>query len=159
MSLAANNGWPLGATECEECFSPHKSRRTSVYGCSYDFEKYFNVGKVCKLKKSLYGLKQSPKAWFEIFSKSIIQFGFKQSQCDHTLFIKSNLEGKLTSSIMYANDIILTRNDVQDMEMIKLKLAKELENKDLSNLRYFLSIDMARLKVSMCHNKDASLSS
>ena len=82
---------------------------------------------MCKLKKSLYGLNQSPRVWFEKYSKSIIQFGFKQSQGDRTLFINNKPEGKLTSSIMYVNDIILTRNDVEEMEMIKLKLAKERE--------------------------------
>ena len=102
------------------------------------FEKYFNASKACKLKKSLYGLKQSPRAWFERFSRSIIQFGFQQSQGNHTLFIKNKPEGKLTALIVYVDDIILTGNDVGEMKMIKLKLAKEFEIKDLGNLRYFL---------------------
>ena len=101
------------------------------------FEKYFNASKACKLKKSLYGLKQSPRVWFERFSRSIIQFGFQQSQGDHTLF-KNKPEGKLTALIVYVDDIILTGNDVGEMKMIKLKLAKEFEIKDLGNLRYFL---------------------
>ena len=42
--------------------------------------------KVCKLKKSLYGLKLSPRAWFDQFTKSIKKFRFLQSQADHTLF-------------------------------------------------------------------------
>ena len=46
------------------------------------FEKYFGVGKVWKLTKSFYSLKQLPGAWFERFNRSIIQFGFRQSQGD-----------------------------------------------------------------------------
>ena len=41
--------------------------------------------KVCKLKKALYWLKQSPRAWFERFAKVMKEFGYKQSQDDHTL--------------------------------------------------------------------------
>ncbi|KAK8964921.1 UDP-glucose:glycoprotein glucosyltransferase [Platanthera guangdongensis] len=45
-------------------------------------------GKVCHLQKSLYGLKQSPKAWFGRFNKTMIQLGYTHGQADHTLFIK-----------------------------------------------------------------------
>ena len=44
--------------------------------------------KVCKLKNSLYGLKQSSRAWFERFTKSMRDFGYHQSNSDHTLFLK-----------------------------------------------------------------------
>ena len=44
---------------------------------------------VCKLKKSLYGLKQSPRAWFGKFLTTIKEFGYKQSNSDHTLLKKT----------------------------------------------------------------------
>ena len=50
--------------------------------------------KVCKLKMALYGLKQSPKTWFGRFAKVMKEFGYKQSQSDHTLFIKHFLQGE-----------------------------------------------------------------
>ena len=40
------------------------------------FEERFGVGKVCKLKKSLYRLKQLPRAWFECFGKVIKHYGY-----------------------------------------------------------------------------------
>lgn len=45
-------------------------------------------GKVCKLKRALYGLKQSPRAWFDEFHKAVISFGYEKSDADLTLFIK-----------------------------------------------------------------------
>ncbi|GAA0169378.1 hypothetical protein LIER_23881 [Lithospermum erythrorhizon] len=50
----------------------------------------FEQGKnqVRKLQKSLYGLKQSPRAWFDRFSKEVKRLGYRQSQADHTMFIK-----------------------------------------------------------------------
>lgn len=41
-----------------------------------------------RLKKSLHGLKQSHKAWFKKFTKAVVKCGFKQTQSDHTLFLK-----------------------------------------------------------------------
>ncbi len=55
--------------------------------------------KVCRLKKSLYGLKQSPLAWFRRFTKSMIAFGYRQSNLDHTLFLKKQ-QGKITALIV-----------------------------------------------------------
>jgi hypothetical protein len=45
---------------------------------------------VCRLTKSLYGLKQSPMAWFGRFSLAMQKHGFSQSNSDHTLFLKRN---------------------------------------------------------------------
>ena len=110
------------------------------------FEKYFNSNQVCRLKKALYGLKQLPWAWFERFSKSVIQLGYQQSQADHTLFIKAKPSGKITAVIVYVDDIILTGNDIEEMKLLKTKLAKEFEIKDLRKLRYFSGIEVARSK-------------
>nr|KYP72092.1 Retrovirus-related Pol polyprotein from transposon TNT 1-94 [Cajanus cajan] len=52
------------------------------------FEVQNERNKVCLLKKALYGLKQSPRAWFGRFTKAMISLEYKQSQGDHTLFIK-----------------------------------------------------------------------
>lgn len=41
---------------------------------------------VCSLKRSLYGLKQSPRAWFGRFSSVVQQFGMSQSKADHFVF-------------------------------------------------------------------------
>lgn len=62
---------------------------------------------VCKLKKSLYGVKESPRAWFGRFSSTMEVFGYKQSNLDHTLFIKHQ-EGKVTILIVYVDDMIVT---------------------------------------------------
>ena len=70
--------------------------------------------KVCQLKKALCGLKQSPHAWFGRFAKVMIVNGYKQSQGDHTLFIKhSTLEGVI-ELIVRVNDIIVTGNDEKE---------------------------------------------
>ena len=67
--------------------------------------------KVYRLKKSLYGLKQSPRAWFGRFTKSMRAFGYCQINSDHTLFLKKH-HGKITTLIVYVDDIVVTGNDL-----------------------------------------------
>lgn len=67
--------------------------------------------KVCRLKRSLYVLKQSPRAQFEGFTKFMKSQGYNQEQTDHTLFTKISTKGKLLVLIVYVDDIILTEDD------------------------------------------------
>lgn len=72
----------------------------------HEFENKRIQGKVYKLKKSLYGLKQSPRALFERFRRDIISFGYQQINTNYILFIK-HYENKFTFLIIYLNDIIV----------------------------------------------------
>ncbi|KAJ0938845.1 putative RNA-directed DNA polymerase [Helianthus annuus] len=97
------------------------------------------------VKKSLYGLKQSPRAWFGRFTLAMKGYGFKQSNSDHTLFIKQR--GRLvTCLIVYVDDMIITRNDKEEMTKLKESLFREFEMKDLGRLKYFLGIEVLRSK-------------
>ncbi|RVW16062.1 Retrovirus-related Pol polyprotein from transposon RE1 [Vitis vinifera] len=117
------------------------------------FEESFGVGKVCKLKKSLYGLKQSPRAWFEHFGKVIKHYGYTQSQADHMMFCKHSNEGKVAILIVYVDDIVLTGDDCNELEKLKGKLAEEFEIKDLGALKYFLGMEFARSKEGIFVNQ------
>ena len=68
--------------------------------------------KVCK-KKSLYGLKQSLRAWFGRFTKSMRAFGYHQSNSDHTMFLRKQ-HGKITTLIIYVDDMVVTKNDPEE---------------------------------------------
>ncbi|CAL2253609.1 unnamed protein product [Prunus armeniaca] len=100
-------------------------------------------GVVCKQRKSLYGLKQSPRAWFERFATFIKKFGYVQSNSYHTLFLKRH-KGKLTTLIIYVDDIIVTGDDQAEMQNLQKYLASEFKMKSLSDLKYFLEIEVAR---------------
>lgn len=98
-------------------------------------------GKVCRLKKVPYGLKQSPKTWFERFSSVMRQRRYLQSQADHTLFIKYQ-QSEFIALTMYVDDIVMTRNDIGEVEQLKMYLSQQFEIKDLGPLHYFLGIEV-----------------
>ena len=70
-------------------------------------------------------------------------FGYKQSNSDHTLFLKKQ-HGKITTLIVYVDDMIVTGNDLEEMKALKEYLSKEFEMKDLGPLKYFLGIEVSR---------------
>lgn len=86
LSLATNKDWPLHQLDVKNAFL--NSDLEEVYmDIPPGFENSSNPNKVCKIKKSLYNLKQSPRAWFGRFTEAIIQNGYTQGQTDHTLFV------------------------------------------------------------------------
>lgn len=85
---------------------------------------------VCKLRCTLYSLKQSPNAWFGRLSLVMRKYGFQQSNSDHTLFLKHQ-QGKITVLIIYLDDMIITRNDPKERTRLQKYLATEIEIKNL----------------------------
>ena len=78
------------------------------------FRGSLDKNKVYKLKKALYELKQYPRAWLERFTKVMLVLGFKQSQGNHTLFIKHYDLGGVTTLLVYVDHIIVTKNDPKE---------------------------------------------
>jgi hypothetical protein len=146
LSLAANLDWPLQQFDVKNAFL-HGDLTEEIYmdlppGWS---DPDIRKPKVCRLKKSLYGLKQSPQAWFGRFTKLMRAFGYRQSNWDHTLFLKHR-DGKITALIVYVDDMVVTGNDPAEQAALKNYLSTEFEMKDLGSLKYFLGIEVSRCK-------------
>ncbi|RVW85510.1 Retrovirus-related Pol polyprotein from transposon RE1 [Vitis vinifera] len=83
-----------------------------------------------------------PPGFEESMAKN--QLGYKQGQADHTLFVKKSHAGKMAILIVYVDDIILSGNDMEELQNLKKYLSEEFEVKDLGNLKYFLGMEVAR---------------
>ncbi|XP_021899481.1 uncharacterized protein LOC110815833 [Carica papaya] len=111
---------------------------------------------VCHLHKSIYGLKQASRQWFHKFSRILLQEGFYQSQCDHSLFVRQQGETFL-ALLVYVDDIVIASNDDQAVEELKGTLKQKFKMKDLRILRYFLGPEIARndTGITLCQRKYA----
>lgn len=81
----------------------------------------FKEGEGCRLKRALYGLKQSPRAWFGRFTIAMKKFGYQQNNSDHTLFLRRK-DDKVTCLIIYVDDMIIIGNDAEEIITLKRKL-------------------------------------
>lgn len=144
LSLAANLDWPLHQLDVKNAFLNGNLEEEVYLEIPQGLESPTNRNKVCKLKKSLYGLKQSPRAWFERFTKVLKNHGYTQGQADHTMFVKRSPNDRLAILIVYVDDIVITGDYLEEIPRVKEFLAREFEIKDLGNLKYFLGMEIAR---------------
>ncbi|RDX60598.1 hypothetical protein CR513_61247, partial [Mucuna pruriens] len=146
ISLIAHFGWNLQQFDVKNAFLHGELEEVVYMEIPPRFYSHNEKNMVCRLKKALYGLKQSPRAWFGRFAQVMISLGYRQSQGDHTLFIKHSPNGKLTLLLVYVDDMIVTSDDEIEKLNLKEKLATQFEMKELGKLKYFLGIEVAYSK-------------
>ena len=82
------------------------------------FVAHGEIGKICRLQKSLYGLKQSPLACFGKLSKAVEEFGMRKSKSDHSVFYKNSSSG-IIMLVVYVDDIVITKSDSKSISSLK----------------------------------------
>ncbi|KAL0401802.1 UNVERIFIED_CONTAM: Retrovirus-related Pol polyprotein from transposon RE1 [Sesamum latifolium] len=105
-------------------------------------------GLVCKLTKSLYGLKQASRQWNQVFTEKMEAFGFLQSRNDYCLFSKETPKG-LIMLLVYVDDILVSAPSDSYIEDVKQYLHHLFTIKDLGPVKYFLGIELARSSQGM----------
>ncbi|KAL4290467.1 hypothetical protein GQ457_14G000950 [Hibiscus cannabinus] len=98
---------------------------------------------VCKLNKSIYGLKQASRQWFGTFSQVVLKYGFNQSPSDHSLFVKGTGDD-FVALLVYVDDIILAGKNLELLQGVQLFLKEHFKLKELGELKYFLGFEIAR---------------
>ncbi|KAJ9693227.1 hypothetical protein PVL29_012112 [Vitis rotundifolia] len=98
---------------------------------------------VCKLDKSLYGLKQSPRAWYTKLSTYLLHLGFVTSKNDSSLIICHSSHGLLLV-LVYVDDIIVTGSHSTQVTHLIQQLHHQFSLKDLGSLHYFLGLEVHR---------------
>ena len=75
-------------------------------------------------------------------------FGYHQSNSDHTLFLKKQ-HGKITALIVYVDDMVVSRNDLEGRKALQIYLSSEFKMKDLDHLKYFLRNEVSRSDIGI----------
>ena len=102
-----------------------------------------NPNKVCKLKKSIYGLKQASRSWNLRFDQKIKEFGFIKNE-DEPCVYKKTSGSYVTFLILYVDDILIIGNNIPMLKDVKAWLSKCFTMKDLGEAAYILGIKIYR---------------
>ena len=104
------------------------------------FETHDKETHVCRLKKALYGLKRSPRAWDGRIDGFLMNLGFTKSKVDSNLYYKVEND-EIMILLLYVDDLFLAGKEKLINEC-KKKLATEFEMKDLGTMHYFLGLEV-----------------
>lgn len=104
---------------------------------------------VCKLNKSLYGLKQAARCWFEVFERSLKEEGFQHSAVDRCIYVLDRGDIRINIYVvLYVDDLVIVCAKNETMKKFKQYLMSKFEMKDLNEIKFFLGI-----KVTRCDDK------
>ena len=145
LSLAVNLEWDLWQMDVKNAFLQGELDDEVYMRPPPGLENLVKPGNVLRLKKAIYGLKQSPRAWYHKLSTTLNGRGFSKSEADHTLFTHTSQRG-IVVILIYVDDIIITGSDKEGIILTKAFLKSSFDIKDLGELKYFLGIEICRSK-------------
>ncbi|GJY58277.1 retrotransposon protein, putative, ty1-copia subclass [Tanacetum coccineum] len=99
--------------------------------------------KVCKLQRSIYGLKQASRSWNKRFDEEINKIGFSQNPDEPCVYLKAS-GSNVAFLVLYVDDILLMGNSVTMLKEVKSWLCKCFSMKDLGEASYILGIKIIR---------------
>ena len=99
---------------------------------------------VCKLNKSLYGLKESPRQWYKRFDQFMIGHNYTRSSFDHCVYFRKLQDGYFIYLLLYVDDMLITSRNQDEMCRLKAQLSKEFEMKDLGEAKKILGMEIER---------------
>lgn len=151
LALATTSHWCLHQLDINNAFL-HGFLDEEVYMTPPEGYSKALPGQVCKLKRSLYGLKQASRQWNVELTHQFCLFGFVQSEHDPCLFTKRN-GADFMALIVYVDDILITGSNESEIHAVKQFLDQKFTIKDLGVAKYFLGIELTRSEDGLYFNQ------
>lgn len=98
---------------------------------------------VCRLRKSIYGLKQASRQWYIKFNDTILSYGFVEIIVDRCIYMKVS-GSKFAILVLYVDDILIAANDMGMLRDVKKYLSSNFEMKDMGEASYVIGIEIIR---------------
>ncbi|CAL1377952.1 unnamed protein product [Linum trigynum] len=141
LAIAVTRGWHIHQLDVNNAFL-HGDLEEEVYMQIPQGFARPGETRVCRLRKSIYGLRQASRNWYQKFTQALLELGFVQSRADHALFTYRRGE-TFVVALIYVDDVILAGTDLNFIGQVKGFLHDRFTIKDLGTLKYFLGIEVA----------------
>ena len=103
-----------------------------------------NPGNVLRLRKTIYGLKQSGRAWYKEIDQKLQELGFLRCQSDHSIYVKYDDSGEKILISIYVDDLMIATKNEEALKETKELLKESYKMTDLGELNYLLGIKITR---------------
>ena len=145
LALVTQFNWELEQLDVKTAFL-HGDLDETIYMRQPEGFEVFKKGTelVCLLKKSLYGLKQSPRQWYKRFDTFVVNSGFQRSNFDSCLYFKGVNGEDPIYLLLYVDDMLLAGPSFKTIQHVKGLLKSEFDMKELGEARRILGISISR---------------
>ena len=141
MSLSTQRGLELHHVDVHTAFLNGTLQEEVYMKQPPGYEKEGEEHLVCRLSKSIYGLKQSSRCWNMALDAHLKSVGFSQLKSDPCIYVSGGEDSFYIG--VYVDDMIMAGNDKAKMKSVKKKLSSKFDIKDLGKLSYFLGMSIA----------------
>lgn len=99
---------------------------------------------VCRLRNSLYGLKQVPRQWYKKFESVMCEQGYKKTTSDHCVFVKKFANDDFIILLLYVDDMLIVGKNISMIDRLKKQLRESISMKDMGAAKQILGIRIMR---------------
>lgn len=140
LSLAVSFGWHIKQLDVSNAFLHGDLDDLVFMEQPPGFVDTAHPDYVCRLRRSLYGLRQAPRQWYKRLFNVLLQQGFRLSPADSSLFVYTK-DKNIVFLLVYVDDIIITGDNINVVQHIIKALQLKFMLKDLGQLDYFLGME------------------
>jgi len=141
LAIAAHWSWPVHHMDVKSAFLNGDLKEEVYVAQPPGFVDKHSPGKVLRLHKALYGLRQAPRAWNVKLDATLLSLGFRRSENEHGVYTRGRGQKRLIVGI-YVDDLIITGGDVDELQAFKDDMKARFQMSDLGALSYYLGIEV-----------------
>lgn len=143
LAIVASNNLELEQMDVKTAFLNGDLEEDVFMAVPEGLRESSNSNKVCKLLRSIYGLKQSPRQWYSKMHEFLLSLNFVSSRNDPCLYVRHLGSGILIIAL-YVDDLLIAGNSKSEIESLKRELSHRFEMKDMGAARIMLGIKITR---------------
>ncbi|TQD95075.1 hypothetical protein C1H46_019343 [Malus baccata] len=144
LAMAAQHDMEIEQMDVKTAFLHGDLEETIFMAQPEGFVEYGKENLVCQLRKSLYGLKQSPRQWYKRFDSFMLKINFRRCLYDCCVYYHVFQDGMIILLLLYVDDMLIACQDKSRIQDLKKMLSKEFDMKDLGAAQKILGMEIKR---------------
>jgi hypothetical protein len=144
IALAAKSGWRVHHMDVKSAFLNGDLIEEVYVQQPPGFVVENGSGKVLKLRKALYGLRQAPRAWNARLDKELMRLGFEKNPHEHAVYRRVDCSGNFLIVGVYVDDLVITGPRQESIGAFKRQMMNTFSMSDLGLLTYCLGIQVVQ---------------